>query len=123
MKRPLSPRITVSLTALGLVLLGVVGVRLALGDDAREGAAGDTVTSVFRVEGMTCGGCELGVKMRVEKLDGVTAVDASHEDGTATVTYDPEKMTPEVIVEAIKTLGYQAELAEELEPDDEARGS
>lgn len=123
MKPPLSPRITLFLTAIGLVLLGVVGVRLALADNAGSAAAGDTVTSVFRVEGMTCGGCEVGVKMRVGKLDGVTAVDASYEEGTATVTYDPEKVTPEVIVEAIETLGYQAELAEELEPDDEARGS
>lgn len=123
MKPPLSPRITLFLTAIGLVLLGVVGVRLALADNAGSAAAGDTETSVFRVEGMTCGGCEAGVKMRVGKLDGVTAVDASYEEGTATVTYDPEKVTPEVIVEAIEALGYQAELAEELEPDDEARGS
>lgn len=123
MKPPLSPRVTLFLTAIGLGLLGVVGVRLALAGNAGSAAAGDTVTSVFRVEGMTCGGCEVGVKMRVEKLDGVTAVDASYEDGTATVTYDPEKVTPEVIVEAIETLGYRAELAEELDPDDEARGS
>lgn len=122
MKRPLAPRITVSLTALGLLLLGVLGVRLALAGNAGSAAAGDTVTSVFRVEGMTCGGCEVGVKMRVGKLDGVTAVDASYEDGTATVTYDPEKVTPEVIVDAIETLGYQAALVEELERDDAARG-
>ena len=72
----------------------------------------DTTTTVFRVEGMTCGGCEAGVKIAVTKLDGVASVDASYEKGTATVTYDPEQVTREEIVAAIEKLGYKAEVAE-----------
>lgn len=72
----------------------------------------DTTTTVFRVEGMTCGGCETGVKIAVKKLDGVASVDASYEEGTATVTYDPEKVTPGEIVAGIENLGYDAEVVE-----------
>jgi copper chaperone CopZ len=71
-----------------------------------------SVTSVFKVEGMTCGGCEAGVKMTVKRLDGVQAVEASHTEKRATVTYDAEKVTPQAIVEAIEKLGYTAELVE-----------
>ena len=68
----------------------------------------ETVTQVFDVEGMTCGGCEVAVKRAVGKLDGVDTVKASHEDGRAEVTYDPGKVTIEQIVKAIERLGYQA---------------
>jgi copper chaperone CopZ len=70
------------------------------------------VTSVFRVEGMTCGGCEASVKMTVKRLDGVREVEASHTEKRATVTYDAKKVSPEAIVAAIEKLGYTAELVE-----------
>jgi copper chaperone CopZ len=37
-------------------------------------------------------------------------VEASHQEGTAVVTYQPETVTTEQIAEAIKSLGYEAEL-------------
>lgn len=83
---------------------------------ARSWAAdgeGGTTTSTFRVEGMTCAGCEVGVKVAVKRLAGVAFVDVSYEEGSATVTYDPEQVTPEQIVAAIEKLGYEAEPAEE----------
>ncbi len=64
---------------------------------------------------MTCGGCEAGVNVAVKKLDGVEKVVASNEDGRATVTYDPSKVTAEKIEAAIEKLGYDAELQEEEE--------
>ncbi len=76
--------------------------------------AGDakTVTSDFKVEGMTCGGCEAGVKMKVKRLDGVEKVTASHKNGKASVTYDTAKVTTADIIAAIEDLGYTAELLE-----------
>ena len=102
---------TESLFALALLLvLGGVGwvSQAAAADDDSQ-----TVTSTFEVEGMTCGGCELGVKMKVKKLDGVESVEASYEDSEAEVVYDPEKVTPNDIVAAIEELGYSAELVED----------
>lgn len=68
------------------------------------------VTSLFKVEGMTCGGCEAGVRITVKKLAGVDKVEASYEKGQASVTYNPEIVTPQRIIEVIKELGYSAEL-------------
>lgn len=82
----------------------------------------DATTAVFRVEGMTCGGCETGVKLAVKKLDGVTSADASYEEGTATVTYDPGKVTPDEIVAAIEKLGYEAEVADAGSSEDGSEG-
>lgn len=79
---------------------------------AEQEPTAPSVTSVFKVKGMTCGGCEAGVKMTVKRLDGVQAVEASHTEMRATVTYDAEKVTPQAIVEAIEKLGYTAELVE-----------
>jgi len=98
---------------LALVLLLVLG---GVGWVSHAAAADDdspTATSTFDIEGMTCGGCEAGVKLKVKKLDGVTSVEASYDDGTAVVTYDPEKVTPEQIIAAIGELGYDAELRED----------
>ena len=100
-------------TLAALVLLLVLG---SVGWMSQTAAAGDgpqTVTSTFRVEGMTCGGCELGVKMKVRRVDGVESVEASYEDGRAEVIYDPEAATPDDIIAAIEALGYKAELVED----------
>ncbi len=70
----------------------------------------ETKTDVFKVTGMTCGGCEVGVRMAVGKLDGVEKVEASYKEGTATIKYDPAKVTPKQIEVAIGKLGYQAKL-------------
>ncbi len=107
MRNPIKKTLTVLAVLLALGAVGWVGQAVADGDDAQ------TTTSTFDIEGMTCGGCEAGVKLKVKKLDGVTSVDASYDDGTAVVTYDPEKVTPEQIIAAIGELGYDAELRED----------
>jgi copper chaperone CopZ len=77
-----------------------------------EGEGGGAVTSTFAVEGMTCRGCEAGVRVKVRRLAGVEAVEVSYRRGTARVTYDPAEVTPEQIITAIEELGYSAELLE-----------
>ena len=98
-----------TLTVVAMLL--VIGTLGWVGRAAAAESAASTV-STFKVEGMTCGGCEAGVKMKVKKLDGVESVEASHEQGTASVVYDPAKVTPERIIAAIEELGYEAELQE-----------
>ena len=86
---------------------------------ALPAAAGEEATSTFRVQGMTCGGCEVAVKTKVKKLDGIVSVEASHEEGRAVVVHDPEKVSAADIEEAIESLGYEAELIEPEEGEDE----
>lgn len=90
-----------------MLVLGAVG---CVGRTAAAGGGAETTTSTFDVEGMTCAGCEAGVKLQVKKLTGVTSVEVSYDDGTAVVTYDPETVTPDEIIAAIQELGYNAEL-------------
>ena len=104
-----------TLLLLGIVALGAaatLGLSVRAGDTKEDGQ----VTSEFQITGMTCGGCAAGVKMTVKKLDGVVKVDASYDKGNAVVTYDPNKVTAEQITEAIKKLGYEAELKKAAEP-------
>ena len=101
----------------GLVLAGLVAWTASAGEGADSSAAEEAATSTFHVTGMTCGGCEVGVRRVVNKLEGVQEVEASHEEGTATVTYQADTVTPDDIIAAIEELGYTAELATGEEED------
>ena len=64
----------------------------------------------FDVVGMDCGGCVIGTRAALRKLDGVENADASYDDatgkGTAWAVYDPAKVTPQRMMAAIRELGY-----------------
>lgn len=64
----------------------------------------------FKVEGMTCGGCVIGTRAALRKLDGVTEADASYENSSAWAMYNPAKVTPERMMAAIRELGYKPTL-------------
>ena len=92
------------------VLLGIVALGVwIIPQPAAQEEPTDVKTVDFQVSGMTCSGCEVGVKTVVKKLDGIHKVLASYSDGKALVTYDPSKVKPEEIQAAIETLGYKAE--------------
>ena len=65
----------------------------------------------MKVTGMTCSGCEAAVKLAAKQVDGVKDAKASYAKGTADVTYDPAKTTPEAIAKAIaQKTGYKTEV-------------
>jgi mercuric ion binding protein len=74
----------------------------------RTGRASELETVTLKVEGMTCGGCVIGVRKVLTRLDGVSKADVSYETQRAVVTYDPAKVTVQQMIAAIKTLGYKA---------------
>ncbi len=105
------------------ILVAVVALAATSPLLAQEEASSLTV-SKFHVEGMTCGGCEVGVRMVVKKLDGVEDVEADYEEGSAVVTYESDKVTADDIIAAIADLGYTAELAaDEDDEDTDTEGS
>jgi copper chaperone CopZ len=61
----------------------------------------------FRIEGMTCAGCEQHVEKAVGGLAGVGWVRASYSLGNATVAFDEKRTSPEQIIQAIGTTGYR----------------
>lgn len=66
---------------------------------------------VLKITGMTCAGCAAAVKMAAKKVDGVSAIEVSYEDGRAIVTFDPAKTSPDAIAKAVtKGSGFKAEV-------------
>lgn len=65
-------------------------------------------TTTLKVEGMTCASCSVTVKTALKKLDGVRDAQVSAKEKRARVTYDPARVTPERMVQAVKDAGYDA---------------
>lgn len=61
------------------------------------------------ITGMTCAGCEAAVRIAAKRHAGVRDVTVSYAKGTAVVTYDAHRTTPEAIARAItKGSGFLA---------------
>jgi Cu+-exporting ATPase len=70
-----------------------------------------TETLRIPVSGMTCAACQARVQRTLQNEAGVTDASVNLMMKTATVTFDPEAVTPTRLVEAIRDTGYGAELA------------
>tara|TARA_R110002094_G_scaffold119921_1_gene114955 strand:- start:69 stop:464 length:396 start_codon:yes stop_codon:yes gene_type:complete len=68
---------------------------------------------VVPIEGMSCSACVARVKSTLKKIDGVGDVHVSLEHREAEIRYDPVKVSPETLAQAIKELGYTAGLPRE----------
>lgn len=55
----------------------------------------------LKVPEMFCPGCEIGVKIAANKVDGVKEVKTDSDTRTASITFDPSKTTPQAIASAI----------------------
>ncbi|MEV4419332.1 heavy-metal-associated domain-containing protein [Patulibacter sp. NPDC049589] len=62
-----------------------------------------TTETTYRVQGMTCGHCELSVREEVEELEGVQSAVADRVSGSLTVRGSAER---DQIRQAVKTAGY-----------------
>lgn len=69
------------------------------------------VTSQLKTTGMHCGSCAMLIDMTVGDLEGVESVSTDYANGATTVTYDPDTLTLDDIIGAIRSVGYDAELA------------
>ena len=72
-----------------------------------ENKENDTMTKIFKVEGMMCPHCENRVKTALEAVDGIESAAASHTDGTATVTLS-KAVSDDEIIRVIIDAGYKA---------------
>ena len=64
----------------------------------------------LNVSGMVCSACAATVEKNAKKIDGVISVKASQPKGTAEITYDPAKTSPDAIAKAItKKTPFKAE--------------
>lgn len=66
-----------------------------------------TKKEAYRVEGMTCSGCERTVQKVISNLEGVTSSKADLKSSTVSVEYDPSKVTIDKIKSAVDAVGYK----------------
>ncbi|HET9453761.1 MAG TPA: cation transporter [Gemmatimonadaceae bacterium] len=61
--------------------------------------------TTLQIRGMSCGHCVKGVTKALAGLDGVQVEQV--QIGSATVQYDPAKVTPDAMREAVADEGYE----------------
>lgn len=82
------------------------------GTDAAPTQTAPVVSSVaLSVEGMTCASCSVAVRTALKRLDGVRDARVSVEEKRAVVDYEPARVTPQQMIDAVNRLGYRASLA------------
>jgi len=64
------------------------------------------------VQGMTCAACVNRVERGLRKVEGVESASVNLATENATVRYDPEKTTPEALLEKVREVGYTPVVAE-----------
>lgn len=77
----------------------LAGLAAALAIAAPAATAAEETT--LQVEGMYCPACEATVEGLLGDLDGVSEAVADHRSRTATVTYEPSRVTPAEMAKAI----------------------
>jgi len=68
----------------------------------------DVLTKEFKIEGMTCTGCEEHVNLKVNELEGIVNVNTSYEKGNTVIEYDKTKTNEIELEKAINSTGYKA---------------
>jgi Cu+-exporting ATPase len=72
----------------------------------------DAQNSTLNVKRMACSACAARVEKEALKIDGVKAAKVSQPMGTAEITFDSSKTSPETIARAItEKTGFKAEAA------------
>ncbi len=62
-------------------------------------------TASFTIEGMHCAvGCAGTIQKKLAKLEGVEKVDVDFDNKKATITYDANRQTPEILVQTVENL-------------------
>jgi copper chaperone CopZ len=92
-------------------MLVVVMLALSMGAQSIAQTKDQVATCKLKVAGMTCGGCESAVKLAAKRVEGVKTVTASAKSGSAEITYDAAKTSPEAIAKAVTAnSGFKAEV-------------
>ncbi|KAI4233532.1 MAG: hypothetical protein LQ349_004351 [Xanthoria aureola] len=83
---------------------------------AAEDAIGSTGSQLsvttLKVEGMTCGACESGIRGGFKDVPGLTTMSISFLTGRADFEHDPVVLPPEAIAEIIEDRGFDAAIVE-----------
>jgi mercuric ion binding protein len=67
-------------------------------------------TATLAVENMTCSTCPIVVKKALQRVPGVSATVVDFDKKTATVTFDPDKVTASHLTQATTEAGFPSKL-------------
>ena len=77
-------------------------------EDRATADEGEVKAVEIPIGGMSCMSCVARVKKTLSGIDGVKETKVSLEDKNARIIYDPEKVSPEQLKNAISEIGYKA---------------
>lgn len=67
-----------------------------------------TETAALEIQGMHCAACVNRVSKALSRLEGVEV--RSVEVGSAQIEYDPKRVAPEQLTDAVSRIGFSASL-------------
>jgi Cu+-exporting ATPase len=76
-----------------------------------------TATYFFSISGASCASCVIKIEKQLQGVAGVVEAKMNLGDYTASVTADPST-TPEVLIQALRQLGYGATLIQDSQAED-----
>ncbi|MCX8492469.1 MAG: heavy metal translocating P-type ATPase [Cyclobacteriaceae bacterium] len=65
-----------------------------------------TIRQTFPVLEMTCGACAVSVESLLRKTDGIKKAAVNYANHTAVIEYDQKRIQPQVIQQAVRSIGY-----------------
>ncbi len=65
----------------------------------------------LKTTGMHCRSCSILIDMTLDELPGVEQSRTDLTSGTTEVRYDPGRVTVEDLIAAVRSAGYEAEIA------------
>lgn len=68
----------------------------------------------FPIRGMHCASCVYTIEKALGKIDGITQAFANLANSKATITYNPHKVTDQMIEDAVEGVGYKAVVKPEM---------
>lgn len=69
-------------------------------------------TVTLNIQGMHCGGCQTGIEMVTQTMDGVESSKVDLEGAKGEFTFDENQTSTEAIIAEIEKLEYKASVAE-----------
>ncbi|KAI4104713.1 MAG: hypothetical protein LQ339_003791 [Xanthoria mediterranea] len=112
---PESVREAIDETGFDVEILSTDFPRLTHSQAAEEaiGFTGSQLSvTTLKVEGMTCGACESGIRGGFKDVPGLTTMSISFLTGRADFEHDPVVLPPEAIAEIIEDRGFDAAIVE-----------
>jgi len=102
----------IKLGSLVLVIMMITGLNAFSQEEAISKNKDENICTVTFPAGVKCGNCKAKIEKDLAFQKGVKSVVASVEDKTVTVKFDKSKNCCTSFVEAVKKLGYTAEMPE-----------